>query len=187
VNGKKLEDKPDELMATCDAQGQPDGQSIARKEAHKSPGTKHLAVQVLLFNSDKKLLMHHRHSRKIGGNVLDVPTTHILAGETKKEAARRCLENEYGVREEIEFVELPGFSYEAGYEDGTCENEFCYVNVAVFDGEIKPNLDEMESQPIEKSISEIIEELKSKPDDYPAWFHETMRVFRESSEFKKFK
>ena len=98
---KGLEDKPSQEMILVNSEGKETGSIMDRKTCHTTPGIKHLAIQILLFNANNELILHERPLKKVGGGVLDSPTTHVLNGETPESAARRCLLDEYGVSEEI--------------------------------------------------------------------------------------
>jgi len=173
-------------MIAVNSNGIPTGKIVSRKLAHSSPGVKHLAIQVLLFNNKKQLILHKRSSKKIGGGTYDTPVTHILKGETRNKATRRALKAEYGVSEKVSLKWFGSFSYKEDYGDGTCENEFGFVSVTVYDGEILPNLQEMESKLVFKKLEEIFEDLQKDPSKYPIWFKYALRAFKESVLFKKF-
>lgn len=183
----KLEERAQQKMQLVDDSGKPTGEVTERYKAHATPGKKHLAIQILVFNPNGELVLHRRSSRKIGGDTWDAPTTHVLAGETRDEAAWRCVEDEYGVKERIPLINLGGFSYERDYGDGTSENEFCLVSILKFGGEVRANAGQMHGEPICRKVGEVIQELKIKPNEYPPWFHLTMRVFLESPKNKEFK
>ncbi|MFX1254251.1 MAG: NUDIX domain-containing protein [Promethearchaeota archaeon] len=174
----KLLDNPLQQLIVIDANGKETGQIVDRKTAHITPGVKHLAIQILVFTSQKDLILHKRPSKKVGGgDVWDAPTTHVLNGETRERAARRCLRDEYGITEKIPLSILSGFSYKKDYGDGTCENEYCIAAFVVYDGEIDGNHNHVEEIKT-ISISQIVEEITSKSQKYPVWFNETIQIVK---------
>jgi len=176
-----MDDKAKQKMIVVDAEGKPTGQIIERGKAHEHPGVKHLAIQVLLFNSKNELILHNRHDSKIGGNTIDAPTTHVLEGETKEEAAWRCLKDEYGIKEKLQLNVLDGFSYEKKYPDGTCENEYCLVATATFDGEIKLNEREAVGNIILMPFEQTKKEVKENPQKFPPWFLKSFEIVEKNS------
>ena len=176
-------DKPNQVMKLVDSTGKETTETLDRKSCHITPGKKHLAIQVLLFNAGNELILHERPLNKVGNGGLDSPTTHVLAGESSEESARRCLLDEYGINEEIPITVLSGFSYEKDYGDGTCENEFCLTAFAIFDGKIKPN--KIHAPKINFiSSKKVLEEIDS--DKYPIWFKETVNIVSKDENGKKF-
>ena len=179
-----LEDNPTQSMILVDSEGNPNGEILDRKTAHSTPGKKHLAIQVLVFNPNNELILHERPLKKVGGGVLDSPTTHVLHGETPEQAANRCLKDEYGISGDNVKV-LTGFSYENDYGDGSCENEYCLVAFIVSNEDIQPN-SEHAGKISKIPASKVAQELKSTPEKYPVWFKETVKIVMNDSEGKKF-
>ena len=173
-----LEDNPNQKLILVDAKGKPTGKILDRKTCHIAPGIKHLAIQVLVFNPKNELVLHERPTKKVGGGVLDAPTTHVLYGETPWKAAMRCLKEEYGIaKADVEV--LDGFSYEKDYGDGSCENEFCLAAYTVFSGTIRPNT-EHAGKIANVAAKKVAAELKTNPAKYPIWFKETVRIVLKS-------
>lgn len=179
--GIGLQDNPDQKLICVDASGKETGRIVDRKTAHTAPGVKHLAIQILLFNSKKELILQERQITKVGGGTLDVPTTHVLLGEKPIESAARCLENEYGIKETPDIKVLDGFSYRNEYHDGTCENEYCLAAFAVYDGPIMPNKREVE-RIVRLPMPEVMRELITRPENFTVWLKETVRIVRLDSD-----
>ncbi len=180
-----LLDNPQQKLISVDKSGKEISGTIDRGFAHTTPGIKHLAIQVLVFNSKKELVLHERPLKKVGGGVLDAPTTHVLFGETKEQAAMRCLRNEYGIAEKLKVKILGGYSYEKDYGDGSCENEFCIAAFSVFDGNITPSK-EHAGKIINVPAKEVLKEINSAQKKYPVWFKETIKIVSEDALGKKF-
>ncbi len=183
---KKLLDKANQLMIVVDSKGKATGEIVSRKEAHKSPGIKHLAIQILLFNDKKQLILHKRQKNKIDNGVFDTPATHILKGETRNQAAWRALRDEYSISKEISLNWFASFSYKKDYKDGTCENEFGFASIAVFNGKLFPNIKEIEGQLIFKSANGVLTDLENFPTKYPIWFQNAIRFLKKSKSGKDF-
>ena len=176
-----LQDNPTQRLICVDRDGRETGRVVDRKTAHSTPGVKHLAIQVLVFNSKGELVLHERPMTKVGGGVLDAPTTHVLAGETPVAAAARCLKNEYGITERLEIQILKGYSYDRDYGDGSCENEFCLSAFAVYDGEVRPNKAQA-VRVVNLPVKEVVQELVTRPENFPVWFRDTVRTVKADPE-----
>ena len=179
-----LEDNPSQSMILVDSEGNPNGEILDRKTAHSTPGKKHLAIQVLVFNPNNELILHERPLKKVGGGVLDSPTTHVLNGETPQQAANRCLKAEYGISD-TDVKVLSGFSYEKDYKDGSCENEYCLAAFMVSNSEISHNA-EHSGKISNIKASRVAQELESGSSKYPVWFKETVRIVIADSKGKEF-
>ncbi len=173
--GAGLQDNPTQRLICVDMDGRETGRIVDRKTAHSTPGVKHLAIQVLVFNSKGELILHERPMAKVGGGVLDAPTTHVLAGETPMEAAGRDLRNEYGISGKLDIRMLRGFPYYHDYGDGSCENEFCFSAFLVYDGPIRPNREEV-ARVVRLPAREVVQDLVARPENFSVWFKDTVRV-----------
>lgn len=183
---KKLLDRAKQPMVVVDEKGNPTGEIVKRAAAHSSPGIKHLAFIVFVINSKNEFVLHKRHGKKIGGDTIDSPVSHVLKGETVEEAVHRCLKHEYGIEEQLPLLNLGGFSYEKDYGDGTCENEYCLVLVAEYDGELSPNPEEIEGDLILLPVRNAIADSKANPKKYSVWFLPAIEIFEKSKGTKEF-
>ena len=176
-----------EILQVVDNFGKPTGNFVERERAHEKKGIKHLSLQILVFNSKNELILHRRAESKLGGNALDIPTTHILKEETRDQAGKRCLRKEYGITIELDQIQLEGgFSYEYDFGDGTSENEYSVANIVIYDGEIIVDPEEIYEGPITKHIKEVIEEIHTNLDEYTLWFQELIKIFMNSSKSERF-
>ncbi len=182
--GSGLEDHPSQKLVCVDRDGRETGRVIDRKTAHTAPGVKHLAVQILVFNSKRELVLHERPMTKVGGGVLDAPTTHVWPGETPLQAAARCLRNEYGITDRLKVSVLGGFPYSKDYGDGTCENEFCVVAFALYDGLVIPNGEEVD-RIVRLQVREVVSELVSRPENFPVWLKDSVRIVKSDGEGRR--
>jgi isopentenyldiphosphate isomerase len=180
-----LKDNPAQRLICVDLDGRETGRVVDRKTAHSTPGVRHLAIQILVFNSEKELVLHERPMTKVGGGVLDSPTTHVLSGETPAGAAERCLRNEYGISEKLKVKILKGFAYDRDYGDGSCENEFCLSAFVVYDGEIRPDREQI-VRIVRLPAREVVRDLIARPENFPVWFKETVRFVKDDPEGARF-
>ena len=183
---EKLLDRARQKMRVTDAQGRETGEIVERAKAHATPGVKHLAFIVFVINSNGEFALHRRSGKKIGGNLIDSPVSHVLAGETVDEAVQRCLKHEYGVEKKLPVEKYGGFSYEKDYGDGTCENEYCLVLAVEYSGAITPNPGEIEGEIIFMPVVDAIADSKRHPEKFEVWFNHAIPIFEKSEKAKKY-
>jgi isopentenyldiphosphate isomerase len=144
-----------------------------------------LAFAILVLNGKNEFVLHKRPRRKVGGGVLDTPVSHVLAGETKEQAMRRCLKEEYGFAPR-KFTHFGGFSYEEHYPDGMCENEYCLVSVTRHKGKFKPNPREVEGKLVFLKAKKALAAIRAKPKRYTVWFRLAIKLLAKNKRGKKF-
>jgi isopentenyldiphosphate isomerase len=180
-----LLDNPNQLLVCVDEFGKVTGKIIDRRSGHTSPGVKHLAIQVLVFNDKKELVLHERPRNKVGGGVFDSPTTHVLAGEKPIDSAIRCLEDEYGIKK-VEIKILGGYSYEKDYGDGSCENEYCLAAFTEYSGKIIPSASHTNNKIIKIPAKTVLKDIQGGSSNYPVWLRETIRIVYSDEQGKNF-
>jgi isopentenyldiphosphate isomerase len=183
--GVEVIDNPTQKLVCVDIDGRETGRVVDRRTAHTSPGVKHLAVQILVFTFKKEVILHERPMTKVGGGVLDAPTTHVWPGETHQQAAARCLKGEYGINAELQIKMLKGYTYDRSYDDGSCENEFCIAGFALYDGMVFPNKDHV-VKIVRMPVKELMMELVSRPEIFPVWLRDTVRIVKEDPQARRF-
>lgn len=185
MNDYKDKHKANQTLYVATPSGKRTGAKVKRWHAHTTPGVKHLAFAVLVLNGKNEFVLHKRPARKVGGGVLDTPVSHVLAGETKEQAMKRCLREEYGFTPRA-FTHFGGFSYEEHYADGTCENEFCLVSVTTHKSKFKPNAKEVSGKLVLLSARKALAEIKKKPKHYAVWFRLAIRLLAKNKRGKNF-
>ncbi len=185
MNIHKDAHKAHQLLHVATRSGRLTGAKVKRWHAHTSPGVKHLAFAVLVLNAKNEFVLHKRPKRKVGGGVLDTPVSHVLAGETKEQAMKRCLKEEYGFAPRA-LIHFGGFSYEEHYPDGTCENEYCLVSVTTHRGAFKPNPREVEGKLVFLSANKALGEIRKKPKKYAIWFRLALKLLAKNKKGKKY-
>ena len=124
--------------------------------------------------------------RKVGGNALDTPVSHILANESKNEAMWRCLREEYGIEERTPLLHFDGFSYYKDYGGGTCENEFCLVSIADYGGPFKPNGKEVDGGLVFLPAKKALAEVTNRPEKYTIWFVKSVELLAKDRTGRKY-
>jgi geranylgeranyl diphosphate synthase type I len=127
---------PDDPVVLLDARGRPCG--TARKCDVHGPNTPlHLAVSCYVVRDDGMVLLTRRAATK-----RTWPTTwtnaccgHPRPGEALRDAARRHMLDEIGLRPVRLRLALPDFTYRATMDNGWVEHELCPVFVAEVEGE----------------------------------------------------
>jgi isopentenyldiphosphate isomerase len=185
VNYHKDAHKAQQILHVSTRGGKRTGAKIDRWKAHTTPGVKHIAFAILVLNDKNEFVLHKRPRRKVGGGVLDTPVSHVLANETKEQAMKRCLKEEYGFAPK-KFVHFSGFSYEECYRDGTCENEYCLVSVARHAGAFKPNPLEVEGKLVLLPAKKAIAAIRAKPNRYAIWFRLSIKLLAKNKKGREY-
>ncbi len=136
-------------------------------KAHKD-GKLHRAFSIFVFNSDGKLLLQQRALSKYhcGGLWANTCCSHPRDGESTEAAAHRRLVEEMGF--DCQLKEIFSFTYKAKFENGLTEHEFDHVLIGSFDGELKPNSDEVASVKW-VDIGWLINDIGDNPENYTYW------------------
>lgn len=151
---------------------------VAEKlEAHEK-GLLHRAISILVFNSDKKILLQKRSKTKYhsGGLWANTCCSHPRPGESLDEAVHRRLPEEMGV--DCLLAEKFSFLYKTKFENGLIEHELDHVFFGTYDGSVNPNPDEAEDY---KWVSWefLMNDLEKNPDTYVFWLHEIVKIVNE--------
>ena len=138
VTGAYMEEQ---MLLLVDEKGDFTKKYAPRSICHTGKGKRHLAFTMLIYNSDRKILLQHRKHR-LFDRLWDLAgASHPLhlgnRDETMQEAASRFLLGEWGI-ESLKVEDIGGFNYFAEYGE-KCENEHCRLLIAEFNGELKPS------------------------------------------------
>jgi isopentenyl-diphosphate Delta-isomerase len=129
----------------------------------------HRAFSILVFNSQRELLIQQRATDKYHcpGIWANTCCSHPRVGETILEAAHRRLPEEMGFDCPLE--EKYSFIYKASFDNGLTENEFDHVLIGKYDGQIAINPKEVKnSQWI--SLEELKKDIAENTTKYAPWF-----------------
>ncbi len=139
-------------------------------ETHHNPVPLHRAISVVIFSPDKKkMLLQKRPSSKPTWPLFwsNTTCTHPFKDESYQTAAERRLQEEMGfsvpLKEQFKFI------YEAKFDKTWGEHELDAVFTGTYDGEIKPNPEEVEDYKW-MHLEDLEKDIKQNPDIYTPWF-----------------
>lgn len=163
-----------QLLIVTDKKGQATGVAT-REECHKGKGKTHLAFVAILFDKKGRIILTKRSNNKsLFPGYWDASyASHVLVGETLKQAARRRGREELGI--EVKLKNLGAFYYFAKFKK-MAENEYCYVLVGKIDSDVYPNLIEVEEI---KRITylELKKEINKSPKLFTPWLKIALQKF----------
>jgi isopentenyl-diphosphate Delta-isomerase len=142
---------------------------MEKMEAHLK-GELHRAFSVFIFNSKGEMLLQQRAMGKYhsAGLWTNACCSHPMPGEDTADAATRRLQEEMGFTTSL--LKIFDFVYKSEFEHGLTEHEFDHVFVGAWDGDIRPDKQEVLDY-CYKSIDEIESSLLTHPQKYTAWFN----------------
>ena len=156
---------------------------MPKMEAHLK-GKLHRAFSIIIFNSDRKILLQKRASTKYHTPNLWSNTccSHQREGEDNTNAGKRRLNEEMGFVTNL--YNFSSFIYRVEFSNGLIEHENDHIMLGVFDGTPKPNPNEVDEWKW-IDIDILVEDMQINPDHYTAWFMIIMNNYYES--LKKWK
>jgi isopentenyl-diphosphate Delta-isomerase len=143
--------------------------AMDKMEAHQQ-GVLHRAFSIFIFNEKGEMLLQQRadHKYHSGGLWTNACCSHPAPGEETHFAAQRRLQEEMGFGTSL--IKVFDFTYRAEFDNGLIEHEFDHVYLGMYNGDIHPNPDEVQSY-CHKSLDDINKEITEQPDLFTAWFH----------------
>ena len=156
---------------------------MPKMEAHLK-GKLHRAFSIIIFNSDRKILLQKRASTKYHTPNLWSNTccSHQREDEENIEAGKRRLNEEMGFITNL--YNFSSFIYRVEFSNGLIEHENDHIMLGIFDGTPKPNPNEVDEWKW-IDIDILVKDMKINPDQYTAWFMIIMNNYYES--LKKWK
>ncbi|MFM7387904.1 MAG: isopentenyl-diphosphate Delta-isomerase [Bacteroidota bacterium] len=150
--------------------------TMEKMEAHLQ-GMLHRAFSILIFNSQRKLLIHRRAFGKYHSEGLWTNTccSHPFPGEDLVEAANRRLREEMGMKTSL--APLFSFIYRAELENDLVEHELDHVLIGFTDDEPRVNPDEVSDYKW-MAMHEIEEDIEKNPGNYTAWFKKIILEYK---------
>lgn len=137
--------------------------------AHQNGGFLHRAISVFVFNSNGEMLLQQRNPKKYhsGGLWTNTCCSHPRPGEETQNAATRRLQEEMGFYTKL----FPAFTftYKAEFDNGLTEFELDYVFIGNYDGEVKPNTNEVSDYKY-VAYNKISDSVSTNPDQFTEWF-----------------
>jgi isopentenyl-diphosphate Delta-isomerase len=142
--------------------------SMDKMQAHEK-ALLHRAFSVFIFNSRGNMLLQQRDDKKYhsGGLWTNACCSHPEPGENTGEAAARRLKEELGFTTPLKKAFT--FTYRTDFPNGLTENEFDHVYTGVYDGRIRPDIDEVKSYAY-VPMDEIEDLIRKDPARFTSWF-----------------
>jgi len=140
-----------------------------KEKTHRGDLSLHRAFSVLIFNSKGQMLIQKRSNKKKTwpGFWANACCSSPKKGEETVDAAKRRMEEELGFNCDLKF--LFKFWYKVKYDEEWGENEIDWVFEGHYDGDIKPDKNEIEEFKF-IDIEELKEDVKNNPEKYAPWF-----------------
>lgn len=163
----RVVEKDEEKVILVDEHDQEIGEA-EKMQAHQEARL-HRSFTIFIFNSKGETLLQQRAKTKYHSGLLwsNACCGHPRPGETTKEAAQRRLKEEMGFDCELE--EILQFTYKVKLDHDLWEHEFDHTFRGIYDGEVKPNLQEADSfKWIERE--DLLGDVKDHPAHYTEWF-----------------
>ena len=156
---------------------------MPKMEAHLK-GKLHRAFSIIIFNSERKILIQKRASTKYHTPNLWSNTccSHQREYEDNINAGKRRLNEEMGFVTNL--YNFSSFIYRVEFSNGLIEHENDHIMLGVFDGVPKPNPNEVDEWKW-IDIDILFKDMKINPEQYTAWFMIIMNNYYES--LKKWK
>ena len=156
---------------------------MPKMEAHLK-GKLHRAFSIIIFNSDRKILLQKRASTKYHTPNLWSNTccSHQREDEDNIDAGKRRLNEEMGFVTNL--YNFSSFIYRVEFSNGLIEHENDHIMLGIFDGTPKPNPNEVDEWKW-IDIDILVDDMQINPDHYTAWFMIIMNNYYES--LKKWK
>jgi len=150
-----------------DEQDNPLG-TMGKMEVHEK-ALLHRAFSVFIFNDQHELLLQQRAAGKYHSANLWTNTccSHPRPGEETIAAAQKRLQEEMGFAVPLE--KAFSFIYKAPFDNGLTEHEFDHVFIGYFNGEVKPNPEEVSSYSYQ-TLQQVSTNMNAYPQNYTAWF-----------------
>lgn len=142
--------------------------TIEKMEAHRR-ALLHRAFSVFIFNKKGEMLMQQRAGNKYhsAGLWTNACCSHPFPGEETGGAASRRLQEEMGFTTPL--TKIFTFTYRAVFSNGLTEHEIDHVFTGEYDGEIKPDKNEVGDFQY-RDITEIEKSIQHDPSKFTAWF-----------------
>lgn len=167
-----------ELVVLVDDQNTEIG-TADKNTVHTKDTPLHRAFSLFLFNTNKQLLITKRADTKktFPGIWTNSVCGHLAPNETTVDAAKRRLKDELGI-EGVEIKEVAPYRYRFADTNGIVENEICPIVVGFYDGDPKPNSNEVDDWKW-MDWNEFLDEIKTNPSPYSPWSKEEAVILQQ--------
>ncbi|MFY9713327.1 MAG: isopentenyl-diphosphate Delta-isomerase [Microbacterium sp.] len=155
-----------------------DGSAIGihpRSEVHTAETPLHLAFSCHVMDAAGRLLVTRRalSKRTWPGVWTNSFCGHPRPGEQMLDAVRRRAQEELGIRLTSIRLVLPDYRYRAIDSSGIVENEICPVHVAIIEGELSPDPEEV-AEWAWVQAEDLSEALVRAPFAFTPWLREQL-------------
>lgn len=142
--------------------------TMPKMEAHEK-AVLHRAFSVFIMNEKGETMLQQRAAHKYHSPLLWTNTccSHQRTGESNVAAGKRRLQEEMGFTADLK--ELFSFIYRAPFDNGLTEHELDHVMIGNYNGNPKPNADEVADWKWMKPAT-IKADIAVNPNHYTAWF-----------------
>ncbi len=156
-----------EYVVLVNEQDEPTG-LMEKMKAHEN-GILHRAFSVFLFNRKGEMLLQKRAASKYHSpsQWTNAVCSHPRDGETYRQAALRRLQEELGIKADIE--EKFHFIYKAEVGHHLWEHELDHVFTGIYEGPFRPDTCEV-SEVRYITMHELEKELAAHPENFTEWF-----------------
>lgn len=143
--------------------------SEEKDACHRIPVKLHRAFSIFILNRERQMLIQKRASSKKTwpGFWSNACCSHPRKDEDVSKAATRRIQEELGFTCPLRHIF--SFSYEAVYNEEFGESEIDHVLIGEFDGEVSPNMDEVDEWQF-ISLDQLTRDTKYNPEKYTPWF-----------------
>lgn len=147
--------------------------SEEKEACHRLPAKLHRAFSIFIVNSECQMLIQKRSGLKKTwpGFWSNACCSHPRKGENLPEAVLRRLQEELGFTCLLQHIFT--FRYKADYSTEFGESEIDHVFIGQFDGEVKPNRDEIDDWQF-ISLNVLSKDVADNPGKYTPWFKEAL-------------
>ena len=148
--------------------------------AHQDGGRLHRAFSVFIYDRDGRMLLQKRAAGKyhFAGLWSNACCSHPRPEETTIDAARRRVREELGI--DTDLRDTQSFTYYAfDPASGLHEHELVHLLAGKYDGEVRPDLDEV-SEFRWVDDRQLKRETSINPDRFTPWFLAALRLLTEA-------
>ncbi len=146
---------------------------IGKKIKTHKEGKLHRCFSAFIFNSKNELLLQRRARSKYhsGGLWTNTCCSHPRPNEPTEKSVHRRLKEEMGF--DCEVKEIFSFIYKVKFDNGLWEHEYDHVFFGKFDGEPKPNPEEVDEWKW-VSLEKLKKDIQENPDNYTYWLKKSI-------------
>ena len=159
---------------------------LPKSEVHSAETPLHLAFSCHVTDAAGRMLVTRRALGKSTwpGVWTNSFCGHPRPGEDMLDAVRRRAQDELGVALTSIRLVLPEYRYRAVDAGGIVENEICPVHVAVIDGRLSPDPDEV-AEWAWVGADDLAEAVERTPFVFSPWLREQLPLLREQGEMRR--